>query len=263
MIIGSRARNDHTADAWSDLDLILFVGDTQAYVQDARWIASFGEVWLQVLNFTGAGDPEWLVLFAGGFKVDFILAPVTGSLLDSLADSFYAAAARRGFRILLDKGGDEALAESRLAAMEEWERPSEEEFELLLNKFWLSVYRASTMVLRGELWRARAITDGPMRQQLLGMLEWHAKARMGSKYDTWYDGRFLSDWVEPQKMALLPEIFAPFNAAGAQQRNSSSHVTDGLAGAADGRKWGYLYPIANQIPIQDWIEASLSGNKSI
>jgi len=61
VVIGSRARNDRPADSWSDLDLILYVTDPHTFVHDTNWLAAFGEVWLQVLNFTGAGDPEWMV----------------------------------------------------------------------------------------------------------------------------------------------------------------------------------------------------------
>ena len=63
----------------TDLDLILYATDPQTYVDDTSWLDTFGQVWLRVLNYTGAGDPEWMVLFAGGLKVDFILTPVCKS----------------------------------------------------------------------------------------------------------------------------------------------------------------------------------------
>jgi aminoglycoside 6-adenylyltransferase len=258
VVIGSRAREDHTADAWSDLDLILFVTDPQIYVEDTSWLVTFGEVWLRVLNFTGAGDPEWLLLFAGGFKVDFILAPVTGSLSDMLSDSFYALATLRGVRILLDREGDALLAAPRLAVGKEWVQPGSDEFVATLYQFWLSIYRACNMLLRGELWRARMIIDGPLRQQLLRIMEWHAKAGNGEAYDTWYDGRFLHEWVEPQVLALLPEIFAPFDAAGTRRAILASMSLINKLGRQTAEKWGYPYPIENQTHIQEWIEVSLS-----
>ena len=43
VVIGSRAREDRTPDAWSDLDLMLFVTDPQRYVEDTSWLAAFGE----------------------------------------------------------------------------------------------------------------------------------------------------------------------------------------------------------------------------
>jgi len=258
VVIGSRAREDHTADAWSDLDLILFVTDPQAYVEDTSWLAAFGDVWLRVLNFTGAGDPEWLLLFAGGFKVDFILAPLIGPLRDMLSDSFYALATRRGVRILLDKEGDDLLGIPRLAVDKEWVKPSSDEFATVLYQFWLSIYRASNMVLRGELWRARTIIDGLLRQQILRMMEWHAKAENGEAYDTWYDGRFLDDWVEPQVLALLPQIFAPFDTAGTRRAILASISLMNRLGQQTVEKWSYPYPIENQTQIQEWIEDSLS-----
>jgi aminoglycoside 6-adenylyltransferase len=258
VVIGSRAREDRSADSWSDLDLILFITDPHAYVQDSSWLAAFGQIWLQVLNFTGAGDPEWMVLFAGGLKVDFIMASVTGQLSDMLSDSFYALATRRGVRVLLDKEGGCLPGTVQFAADREWMPPGPDEFAAVLNQFWLSIYRASNMVLRGELWRARTISDGPIRQQLLCMLEWHAKAEKGGVYDTWYDGRFMADWGEPQVLALLPEIFASFDAAGTRRAILASMTLMDRLGKQTAEKWGYPYPIENQIHIQEWIEASLS-----
>jgi aminoglycoside 6-adenylyltransferase len=257
MVIGSRAREDHTADAWSDLDLILFVTDSQAYVEDPSWLASFGEVWLRVLNFTGAGDPEWMVLYAGGFKVDFILAPLTGQMSDMLSASFYTLATRRGVRVLLDKEGESFLGTARPAVGTEWEQPTPEEFTAVLNQFWLSIYRASNMLLRGELWRARNITDSQIRQQILCMLEWHAKVVNGRAYDTWYDGRFLADWVDPQLLPLLPQIFGPFDVPGTRRVISASMTVMDSLGRQTAEKWSYPYPIENQTHIQEWIEASL------
>ncbi|NCF65752.1 MAG: hypothetical protein GWP61_07250 [Chloroflexi bacterium] len=258
VVIGSRAREDHVADAWSDLDLILFVTDPQVYVEDTSWLAAFGEVWLPVFNFTGAGDFEWLVLFEGGLKVDFILAPVAGQLSEMLFDSFYGVATRRGLRILLDKNGDGFLETSRLMVDPDWVQPDPDAFAAVLNQCWLSIYRASSMTLRGELWRARAIADGSLRHQLLQLLEWHAKARKGATLDTWYDGRFMADWVDPQVLALLPEIFASFDAADSKRAILASMTLADRLGRQTAEKWGYPYPIKNQIRIQEWIEAAMS-----
>ena len=44
IVVGSRARADHPADEWSDLDLILFAVNPAIYVSDTDWLAAFGEV---------------------------------------------------------------------------------------------------------------------------------------------------------------------------------------------------------------------------
>jgi aminoglycoside 6-adenylyltransferase len=37
LLIDSRARTDHPADEWSDLDVLLFVRDPERYVASADW----------------------------------------------------------------------------------------------------------------------------------------------------------------------------------------------------------------------------------
>ncbi len=263
VVIGSRARKDHPADAWSDLDLILFVTEPQQFVDDSIWLEALGPVWLRVLNFTGAGDPEWMVLFAGGYKADFILTEITDRLDDKLTGSFYAKAARRGMRILIDKTGTRALATTPLARNQTWARPTQDEFAALMQQFLLALFRAGSMLKRGELWRARTITDGPLRQQLLRMLEWHARAKKGSAYDTWYEGRFLEDWLDRQLLAQLPEIFAPYNrSATGQVIFALMRLMDNL-GQETAASWGYPYPIPNQIQIRDWIITVLRPDQVI
>lgn len=257
VVIGSRAREDHTADAWSDLDLMLFVTDQQLYVKDTSWLATFGEVWLRALNFSGAGDPEWLVLYEDGVKVDFLLAPATGKLVDILFGSFYAVAAQRGVRVLLDKQGDSGLRAPRLTDEGGWVKPEQEVFTAVLDRFWLSAFRAATMLRRGDLWRARAITDGPMRQYLVQMLEWHAKAERGEDFDTWYDGRFLEEWADARVLATLPVIFATFDQADTYRALLASIAMMDWLGRETAENWQYHYPHATESRIHEWIEALL------
>ena len=43
-LVGSGARQDHPADQWSDLDLVLVADDPQAYLGSTAWLAELGEV---------------------------------------------------------------------------------------------------------------------------------------------------------------------------------------------------------------------------
>ena len=94
--------------------------------------------------------------------------------------------------------------------------------------------------------------------QLLQMLEWHAKARRGGSLDTWYEGRFLSDWAEPQFLAELPLIFAPFEKDATKRALMACMSLMNRLGRETAKLWGYPYPIPNQIEIQDWITAALT-----
>ena len=73
VVVGSRAHSTPATDEWSDLDLILFSTEPDAYAADGSWLARFGPVWLTQLEHTGRGEPEWYALYAGGLKADFVL----------------------------------------------------------------------------------------------------------------------------------------------------------------------------------------------
>ena len=257
VVIGSRARENHPADEWSDLDLILFVTNQQAYATDAAWLSRFGEIWLHTHKITGIGDPEWLVLFTGGLKVDFLLAPVTGSLAEMLFGPKYLFVTRRGVRVLLDKRGDSELNAAPDLGSLEWRQPDEPAFTAVLNQFWLSSYRAANMVQRGDLWRARMIIDSELRRLLLRLLEWQAKAVNGSGYDTWHDGRFLQEWADPQALALLPDIFTPFDKAGTSLALLQMMGLADKLGKETAEQWRYHYPAANTSRVRSWIVTAL------
>lgn len=76
-IIGSRARMDHPADEWSDLDVIIMAYDVERYRQSADWLHPIGTPWLTFVEPTPDGRGfERRVLFAPGLDVDFAPSPV-------------------------------------------------------------------------------------------------------------------------------------------------------------------------------------------
>jgi hypothetical protein len=90
--------------------------------------------------------------------------------------------------------------------------PDQAEFTALLNRVLLDAIKAAKFIRRKDLWRAKQLCDGEMKQHLLTMLEWEAAAQQDRR-DIWYDGRFLSEWADPQAVAELPAAFAAYDAA--------------------------------------------------
>ena len=119
IIIGSRARTDHPADEWSDLDIILLAHDTAVYWQTKEWLNAVGDPWLHFVEPTPDGrSMEHRVLFAGGLDVDFVLSPAEG-FRQMLAGGIPPDAAdmiRRGIRFLVDKDNLAALLPNPLPA---------------------------------------------------------------------------------------------------------------------------------------------------
>ncbi|MEJ5308238.1 MAG: aminoglycoside 6-adenylyltransferase [Anaerolineae bacterium] len=67
LVIGSRARTDHPADEWSDLDIIILANDPEPYWATADWLPYIGVPWLTFIEplHDGRGF-ERRVLFEGG-----------------------------------------------------------------------------------------------------------------------------------------------------------------------------------------------------
>jgi predicted nucleotidyltransferase len=74
-VVGSRARADHPADPWSDLDLIVMARRPRQYLAGSRWLAEIETPWLAVREPTPIGGQHiFLVTFEGGTKVDLVVA---------------------------------------------------------------------------------------------------------------------------------------------------------------------------------------------
>jgi aminoglycoside 6-adenylyltransferase len=219
LLVGSRARVDHSADQWSDLDLVLFVSDLEPYQRDWTWLSAFGEVLLHVQDFTGRGDPEWLVLFADGLKGDFALVNVPELLADSsssieallAATDYYREVYQRGVVCLLDKNNphNDNLIISWRAPQPS--NPSQEDFEHTIHLFLIDAHRAAKFIQRRDLWRARQVCNENVTRHLLTLLEWHARAVREVDADTWYDGRFIEKWADPRFIQELPKLFGGYD----------------------------------------------------
>lgn len=205
VLTGSRGRGERV-DEYSDLDVELIGPGTAALVGDDDWYRRFGEVLvsLQLAN-EDEGSPDWptcLVVFAGGRKVDFTLAG-----LDRVGqiptDPTYA----RGYRILLDKTG--LVSQVPAPAPRRWSAPTRDEFLANQREFWFEASQVPVYARRGDLWPAQSRL-AEMRDQLLQMLEWQARAADPGA-DTWHNGHHLGEWSEFR--AQIPNVFATYDGA--------------------------------------------------
>ena len=71
-IVGSRARADHSADKWSDLDIILYANNDEFYLYNTEWLEALGNIWATFIYHTSSGEPERLTVFEGGYQVDIV-----------------------------------------------------------------------------------------------------------------------------------------------------------------------------------------------
>ncbi|MBX3056394.1 MAG: aminoglycoside 6-adenylyltransferase [Anaerolineae bacterium] len=214
IIIGSRARTDHPADEWSDLDIILLARDPAVYWQTNEWLTAVGDPWLHFVERTPDGrSMEHRVLFAGGLDVDFALSPAAGFryILETSIPPDIADTIRRGIRFLVDKDNLAVLLPDTLPTAPLTPPPSADEFHNLVHNFWYHTLWTAKHLRRGELWWAKSGCDMHLKGLLQQLLMWHARATRDQNTDTWLRGRFLEEWADPRAVANLVAAFAHYD----------------------------------------------------
>ena len=221
LVIGSRGRVDHPADQWADLDLLFITTDPYRFLTKTDWLYNLGIPWLTYVE-DDAGVLERRVLFEGGVDVDFVpfsleqIEKMMGVDLLPLEDVILP-----GIRVILDKDGfTEIFHTAREALTEAPTRsipPHATELMEVINNFWYHALWVSKKLQRGELWYAKWAADGQMKELLLRMLEWHARATHGWDYNTWKDGRFLEEWADPRALKDLRHTYAHYEKENIEQ----------------------------------------------
>jgi aminoglycoside 6-adenylyltransferase len=212
-ILGSRARVDHPADEWSDLDLAVAATDIRPYLEQADWVANIGRPRLTFIEVTGDDrSMERRVLFDGGLDVDFALLPLESirQIARGRPDPGTVDLFHRGVRVLIDKDGLLPDPGAIAAAWQPPAPPAETEFLQVVKDFWYHAVWTAKHLRRGELWWGKECCDGHLKGLLRRMLEWHARARQGPGHDTWLRGRFLEEWADPRAVQALPDIYAHY-----------------------------------------------------
>jgi aminoglycoside 6-adenylyltransferase len=212
IVIGSQARNDRPADAYSDLDLIVVVDDPEAYLSSSRWLEAIDNYWISFTEDTLGGGKERRVLFDGALDVDFLFFSVAG-FRQAINDEDVLTLFARGYQVLLDKAGFAESLASQPIPHAAATPPSKDEFATLVNDFWYHTVWSTKKLRRGETWAAKSCLDCYMKRHLLKVIEWHTHLTCGWDYDTWHDGRFIDTWAAPHIRGKLATVYAHYDIA--------------------------------------------------
>ena len=246
-VLGSRARTDHPADAWSDLDIMVLARNFRPYIDSAGWLDQIGKPWLTFIEATPDGRSwERRTLFDGGLDVDFAFMPL--EMIQMLAtngpDAGIADVFHRGVRLLLDK--DALLPDPArfAAAWQPPQPPTEAEFLQVANDFWYHTLWTAKHVRRGELWWGKSCCDGYLKNLLRQMLEWQARAAQGAGHDTWLRGRFLEEWADPLAVQQLSGAFAHYAEADVWRALTVTMDIFRRVSLDTAKRLGFAYPTA-------------------
>lgn len=246
LILGSRARTDHPADEWSDLDLLVFTRDPGQFIYSESWATDLAPAWLTFVERAGDGSTwERRTLYEGGLDVDVAFNPAEAldNIIQHGIPPDIGDIIRRGVKVLVDKDGK--LAQILAMSLPErtlFQKPTRSEFVNATSNFWYHTLWSVKHLRRGELWWAKSGVDMHLKGLLQQMLEWHAHATKGEKFDTWLRGRFLEEWADPRAVEQLRLTFAHYDAG---------DIADALQATIDlyrwledetAAHWGYAIP---------------------
>ena len=265
VIIGSRARVDHPADEWADLDIMVITTDPERYTSTSDWIENVGNPLLTFVERTPGGDMERRVLFEGMLDVDFAIIPkrraqqlqqgeVPPEFLVQISNVF-----GRGMRVILDKDGMGAELRKIISSTETPtpRPPTQHEFLQVVNDFLYHAVFTAKHLRRGELWWTVACLNCHMQWLLLPMMEWHARATHGWNYDTWFRGRFLEEWTHPQTLEGLRGAFAHYDEEDVKRALLALMDLFRWLAMETAEKLSYSYPTKSDEQVTKWIRTCL------
>ena len=115
----------------------------------------------------------------------------------------------RGYRVLYDELGlEDALRE--LEPLAGPAPPDAAAFRQLASDFWYHALWTAKKLRRGEVYTAIECLDGYLKERLVTLLEWHARA-VDPTVDTWHEGRYLERWADPGALAALERAYAHYD----------------------------------------------------
>lgn len=259
IVVGSRARVDHPADEWSDLDITVATTNPERYLSTADWLENIGKPLITFLEPTaGGGGMERRVLFEGMLDVDFAIFPIKDIqyLVQNEISQQVAEIFGRGTRILLDKDGMASQIQLRVSSVKTKlpSPPNQHEFLEVVNDFWYHIVWTIKKLKRGELWTAKFCLDSYLKWKMLRMIEWHSRAENGWTYDTWHNGRFLEEWAGNRILEGLRGTFAHYDKYDIERALLAIMNTFRWVATETAEKLDYPYPIEIDKTVTEWVE---------
>jgi aminoglycoside 6-adenylyltransferase len=175
ILTSTRSRPDGPVDLLSDYDLILAVSDMGPFAFGDAWICEYGRPMVRWGDQSEMHDLTTYfrgAIYQNGVKIDYSIWPV--ELLSRIeASALLPDQLDVGYRVLLDK--DERTAGWKPASYQAHipRRPTEAQYEALVEEFWWTTTYVAKSLWRDELVFAKWVLDQDLKLETMRhMLEW-------------------------------------------------------------------------------------------
>jgi len=253
VLIGSRARTDRKADAFSDIDLIMIVKDAEPFIRSDSWLQEIGGFHITFTEATISGQTERRVMFDNAQDVDFVIMDEDAAM-QALRQGDAVGVFNRGYRVLVNKHHVKFPERTPGAA---FTPAAEAEYLNNTHDFWYHTIWTTKKLLRGELWAAKFCADGYMKWKLLWMIEQYEHTVRKSGGDTWYAGRFVDSWAADDVLGDLKSTFAHYDRADIAAALLETMKLFRRLAQAVAQTCGFEYPIHADDYATKWVLARL------
>ncbi|MEH7281865.1 aminoglycoside 6-adenylyltransferase [Bacillus toyonensis] len=204
---GSRVNPNVKRDCFQDYDIMYVVKNIQSFTSNHNWIHRFGEIMIvqmpeemSLLPADEDGKFPYLMQFIDGNRIDLTLVPA------ELIHTFVGQDSLS--KLLLDK--DNCLEEFPPASDKDYlvKKPTEKEFLDCCNEFWWCSTNVGKGLWREELSYAKGMLEGPMRDMLVVMLEWHIGMKTKFTANAGKFGKYFEQYVEKDVWEQFKRTFS-------------------------------------------------------
>ncbi|MCD1175927.1 aminoglycoside 6-adenylyltransferase [Bacillus anthracis] len=204
---GSRVNPNVKKDCFQDFDIIYAVKDIRSFTSNHNWIHRFGEIMIvqmpeemSLIPADEDGKFPYLMQFMDGNRIDLTLAPV------ELINNFVRQDSLS--KLLLDK--DNCMEGFPPASDKDYliKKTTEKEFLDCCNEFWWCSTNVAKGLWREELSYVKGMLDGPVRDMLIVMLEWHIGMKTDFIVNAGKFGKHFEKYIEKDMWVQFKRTFS-------------------------------------------------------
>jgi aminoglycoside 6-adenylyltransferase len=201
---GSRANSRTQTDFLSDYDLAVYVTDWRKFQESDSWLKRFGSILVRwPLAPCSTFDDNWLtrlILFEDGVRIDFQITEER-----DIGSNEYD----NGFRVITDKDGMTRSLNTPTFSEFNINKPSQDEFEDLVNEFWWDAIYVPKHLCRNELPFAKYMLDSALRyNHLHRLIEWYIGSGHDWSVNPGCHGKWFSRYLDAETWAAYKDSYA-------------------------------------------------------
>ena len=201
-------------DEFSDLDIEFIFENNTNYISDKSWTLNFGNPIAMIEEdescFNGKHAMK-MVLYEDGIKADFKLYSKS-NFIEETQQKKLPEDWDIGYKILIDKDGIAKQMLKPTYQISIIKKPSEKEFQNLINDFWWDTTYVAKCLVRDEIFYAKFMSETVIRTEyLIPLIEWHIASEHNWNITTNKYGRLFKKYLNQEMWTKTEQTFSGSN----------------------------------------------------